>query len=273
MSKNNIDIQKARNEFKKFLEKYRDKKEELGFELKVVHTYHVVENAKKIAMKLNLPEEDIDLAELIALLHDIGRFEEITFLKQFDNVKFDHASYGIRMLFEDNLIRDFIETDIYDEIIKKAIYNHNRLSIEDRLSERCLLHAKIIRDADKLDNFRVKKEETIEAIFPGKVKNKTDIENSTISDKVYETVKSRTCIDVHDRTTILDYWVCNLAFVFDLSFKETFEIVKNHDYINILIDRFNYSDITTQERMENIRAILNGYIDENLMAFKRIRKR
>lgn len=45
-----IDIQKARNSFKSFLEKYNDKNQ-LGFELKVVHIYHVVENAKNIAIK------------------------------------------------------------------------------------------------------------------------------------------------------------------------------------------------------------------------------
>ena len=166
-----IDIQRAKSAFKEFLEKYKDK-DVLGFELKVVHTYNVVENAKNIAIKLNLPEEDILLAELIGLLHDIGRFEEITFLKQFDSVVFDHARYGVKMLFEDNLIRNFIDDDKYDEIIKTVINNHSRLVIEESLNDRCLLHSKIIRDADKLDNFRVKKEEKIEAIFPGKVKNK-----------------------------------------------------------------------------------------------------
>ncbi len=259
-----IDIQKAKNEFKSFLKKYNNKKAELGFELKVVHTYHVVDNAKKIAIKLNLPEEEVYLAELIALLHDIGRFEEITFLKQFDSVGFDHALYGIKMLFEDNLIRNFIEDDIYDEIIKTAIDNHSRLSIKDGLSERCLLHTKIIRDADKLDNFRVKKEEKIEAIFPGKVKNKTDMENSILSNKVYYTIKNKKCVDIDDRVTALDCWVCVLAFVFDLNFKESFEIVKDNNYINILIDRFNYNDLATKKRMEDVRSIINNYISNKI---------
>lgn len=258
-----IDIEKARIAFKKFLEKYNDKNE-LGFNLKVVHTYHVVNNAKIIATNLNLKEEDINLAELIALLHDIGRFEELNFLKSFDSVKFDHASYGVKMLFEDNLIRNFIDDDSYDEIIKVAIDNHSRLSIQDGLDERCLLHAKIIRDADKLDNFRVKKEEKIEAIFPGKVKNKEELENSTISDKVFETVKQNKCVDIHDRVTILDYWICVLAFIFDLNFKESYQIVKDNDYINILIDRFNYNDLETKSRMEEIRNIINNYIDSKL---------
>ena len=258
-----IDIQKARNSFKIFLEKYKDKNQ-LGFELKVVHTYHVVENAKEIATKLNLSEEDIYLAELIALLHDIGRFEEITFLKQFDSVKFDHASYGIKMLFDDNLIRNFIEDDSYDEIIKTAIDNHSRLTIKAGLNERCLLHSKIIRDADKLDNFRVKKEEKIEAIFPGKLKYKSDMENSTLSDKVYETIKNQKCVDIHDRITLLDYWCCVLAFIFDLNFKETYKIVKSSNYINILIDRFNYNDLETKIRMEDVRNLMNIYISSKV---------
>ena len=164
----------------------------------------------------------------------------------------------------ENLIRDFIEDDSYDEIIKVAINNHSRLSIQDGLDERSLLHSKIIRDADKLDNFRVKKEEKIEAIFPGKVKNKNDLESSAVSDKVFENVKNNKCVDIHDRTTLLDYWVCVLAFVFDLNFKETYQIVKDNDYINILIDRFKYQDSETITRIEYIRNIINDFIDDKV---------
>ena len=224
----------------------------------------MVDNAKTIATNLNLSEEDINLAELIALLHDIGRFEELNFLKKFDSVGFDHASYGVKMLFDENLIRDFIEDNRYDDIIRVAIDNHSRLAIQDGIDERSLLHSKIIRDADKLDNFRVKKEEKIEAIFPGKVKNKNDLESSAVSDKVFETVKNNKCVDIHDRTTLLDYWVCVLAFVFDLNFKETYQIVKDNDYINILIDRFKYNDSETITRMESIRNIINNFIDDKV---------
>lgn len=258
-----MDMLYARKAFKEFLKKYIDQNQP-GFELKIVHTYHVLDNAKVIATKLGLNEEDIKLAELIALLHDIGRFEEITFLKQFDSVKFDHASYGVKMLFDDHLIRDFVEEDSYDEIIKKAISNHSRLSIEEGLDDRTLLHSKIIRDADKLDNFRVKKEEQIQAIFPGRVKDKSDMETSFISDKVYEAIRNRKCVDIHDRTTVLDYWVCVLAFVFDLNFRESYQIVKDNNYINILIDRFDYKDLKTKIQMEDIRNIMNDYIDEKI---------
>lgn len=53
-----IDISKAKIAFKKFLDKYEDKSD-LSFQLKVVRTYHVAENSKYIAEKLNLSKEEI----------------------------------------------------------------------------------------------------------------------------------------------------------------------------------------------------------------------
>ena len=120
-----IDIAKSKKQFKKYLDKYKDQ-DKLGCELKVIHTYKVIENAREIARKLGLTEEDEKLAELIALLHDIGRFEELNLFNQFESRSFNHADYGVKVLFEDKLIRDFVEDDSYDEIIRKAIYNHNK---------------------------------------------------------------------------------------------------------------------------------------------------
>ena len=58
-----IDIKNERQEFKKYIFQY--KQDKLGYDLKVIATL------------MNLSEEDIKLAEIIALLHDIGRFEEL----------------------------------------------------------------------------------------------------------------------------------------------------------------------------------------------------
>ena len=262
-----IDITKAKLELKKYLNKYEDKSD-LSFNLKVTHTYHVAENSKNIAEKLNLSKEDIELAELIGLLHDIGRFEELKITKELNSVKFDHATHGSKMLFEKGMIRNFVEDSQYDEIIKKAIANHSKLAIEKGLNERELLHSKIIRDADKLDNYRVKQEEKIEAIFPKRVNRKEDMEESLVSDKVYKTVLNRKCVNIYDRITPLDFWVCVLAFTFDLNFDVTYNMVREKDYINILIDRFDYKNKETKNRMENIRNILNKYVGEKITNFK-----
>ena len=80
--------------------------------------------------------------------------------------KIEHAEFGVKVLFEDNLITKFIEDRKYDNIISKAIYNHNKFKIEDNLNDIELLHCKIIRDADKIDNFRVKQDDKFEDMFP-----------------------------------------------------------------------------------------------------------
>ena len=256
-----IDLEKAKISFREYLSNF-DNQDEPGFNLKVVHTYHVVDDAIMISKKIGLSEEDVNLAALIALLHDIGRFDELKNLKKFDSIRNDHAMFASKLLFEEGLITNFIDTDKYNNIIKKAIENHNKKQIEEGLSDKELLHAKIIRDADKLDNYRVKKEEKLKNIFPGVVNNKEEFENSLISDNVYNSVMKEECVDIKDRKYPLDYWICVLAFTFDLYFKETLLIVKENNYINILIDRFKYS--ISNEKMNEIRKVLNKYIEKKL---------
>ena len=57
-----IDLKKAHQAFKNFISQY--KQDKLGYDLKVVHTYKVVDNSNKIATMMNLSEEDIELAEI-----------------------------------------------------------------------------------------------------------------------------------------------------------------------------------------------------------------
>ena len=142
------------------------------------------------------------------------------------------------------------------------IIQFNKLNIESGLNEKELLHAKIIRDADKLDNFRVKRDESIEELFLGKFSKIEEFNDSLISDNVYNSVLKRECVDIHDRVYPLDYWICILAFVFDLNFKETFDVIKDNNYVDVLIDKFKYTNKVTSERMENIRSIINEYVRE-----------
>ena len=50
-----IDIEKAKLAFEKFLDRYNDKNE-LGFELKLIHTYHVADNARNIQAQIDCLE-------------------------------------------------------------------------------------------------------------------------------------------------------------------------------------------------------------------------
>lgn len=253
-----IDITEAEKSFKDYLKVYDVS--DGNIELKIRHTYGVVASSEYIAKNLELDEENIQLAKLIALLHDIGRFEQVKVTESFaDNKKFDHAEYGVKILFKDNLIRNFIKEDKYDNIIYKAIINHNKYKIEEGLEKRELLHSKIIRDADKLDNFRVKEEDKLENIFPMKY-NPDTIVYEEITDKVYEEFMAKRAILRDYIVNQVDTWISFIAFIFDLNFEASLKYVKEKGYIDKLVDRIEYKNEDTKQKMEQIRKCAKEYL-------------
>ena len=134
-----IDKKKALKAFKDYVENYNPDDEKI--KLKIEHIQRVSKVAEKIAKSENLLDEDVELAWLIGLLHDIGRFEQIRLYNTFNDGKsINHAEMGIKILFEEGHIKEFIDDRKYDDLIKKAILNHNRAKIEPELNEKELLH-------------------------------------------------------------------------------------------------------------------------------------
>lgn len=255
-----INLIEAGKSFKEYLRAYDVS--DGNIELKIRHTYGVVSASEYITKNLELDNEDIQLAKLIALLHDIGRFEQVKVTESFmDNKKFDHAEYGVEILFKNKLIRSFIKEDKYDNIIYKAIINHNKYKIEDGLNERELLHAKIIRDADKLDNFRVKEEDKLENIFPMKY-NPDTIVYEQISEKVYEDFINNKLIFMDDIVNQADMWISYIAFIFDLNFDVSLKYVQEKGYIDKLVDRIQYKNEDTKQKMEQIRKCAKKYLEK-----------
>ena len=252
-----IDFRKAEEGFKEYLKDYD--LENGSIKLKIRHTYEVVKKSEYIATGLGLDKENIELAKIIALLHDIGRFEQIKEFNEFSDKKMEYAEFGVKVLFEENLITKFVEDRKYDNIISRAIYNHNKFKIEDNLNDIESLHCKIIRDADKTDNFRVKQDDKFEDMFP-KIYHKESINYEEISQKVYEDFMKQKCIKLEDRKTIIDYWVCVIAFIFDLNFDISLKYVQENNYIDILVDRIEYKNDDTKQKMEDIRKCAKEYI-------------
>ena len=251
-----IDIKKAKQEFKRYVENYNPKDEKI--KIKINHIERVAEISKKIAQNLKLSEEEIQLAELIGLLHDIGRFEQIRLYNTFnDKDSINHGEFAVKILFEDGLIRKFIETDKYDKIIKLAIINHNRTYIEEGLTERELLHAKIIRDADKTDIYSVLISENKKTIW-----GKEDLSKEKISDEIYREYIEDRRINYKERKTCADILVCHFNYVFDLNFESTKQIIKENKYIDKLYERFIFKDEDTMKRYNNIYELAKQELDE-----------
>ena len=240
-----IDRKKVKNVFKKYTDNYDTSDEKI--KLKVDHTYRVAALSERIARSLGLGDDDTNLAWLIGMLHDIGRFEQIKRFHSFEPGTMDHAMYGADILFgPEQMIRRFVKDSSFDQLICVAIAKHSDFKLEGIEDKRTLLHARLIRDADKLDNCRVKLEESMETLLD--MDEKT-VGASPISPKVWESCKAEESVLSADRKTGMDYWMSYLALYFDINFLETYQIIKEQDYIRRIAERVPYSREDTKEKV------------------------
>ena len=145
-----MDFEQAKQAFELYLNGY-DRKDEKVY-LKIVHTYGVVDCSEEIARRMGLGEEDIFLAKIIALLHDIGRFEQLKLYDSFEPGIFDHAQYGADILFREGRIREFLPETTWDETIETAIRYHSTAGaqeISERVWEACLNERSVLSEDRK----------------------------------------------------------------------------------------------------------------------------
>ncbi len=255
-----IDITKAKKAFKKYVEKYDINNPKI--KLKIAHIERTSEIARKIAESLKLSEEDVKLAELIGLLHDIGRFEQVKRYGTFvDQLSENHAKIGVDILFRDGLIRNFIEDDKYDRIIELAIINHNKdkKDITKNTSEKENLHIKLIRDSDKTDIIYTMTFEDKKAIWESE-----NLDNEKISDEIYREFVEEHNIIYKNRKTHADILVSHFAYVFDFNYDYGLSHIYNNKYYEKLYKRFNFKDEETRKRFKEIYNITNNYIKERV---------
>lgn len=244
-----IDMVKAKIAFAEYTKKYDINNSKIR--LKVEHIERVSQMSKKLATKLELSDEDIKLAELIGLLHDIGRFEQVKRYNTFvDRNSINHGKFGAEILFDskNGIIRNFIEDNQYDQIIKIAIINHNKdaRDISKDLNERELLHTKIIRDSDKIDILKILTYEKKEVAW-----EKADLSNDEITPEIYQEFMQKEAIDYSKKKSSADTLIGHFAYIFDFNFKESIEFVKKQNYMEDIYKRFKFNDKETMKMYNN----------------------
>ena len=196
--------------------------------IKYKHTLRVKALCELIARDLNLKEEQIKLAGLCGLYHDIARFEQIKRFNSFDDLTtIDHGDLGYEIFL--NEFADKLNLSEKDKmIIAKSIKYHNKIKVED-VSEEELLFANIIRDADKIDILY------IYANVPGKIHDGPgEISKDCHTDFMSHKSLSHKRVDNQKETVLLA-----LAFVWDINFDCSYKIIKDNKYYDQIREVLN----------------------------------
>ena len=245
--------EKAKQLFVEYLEEHD--KTQGKIKLKEEHTFRVVDISEKLATALTLDEKDVELAKTIALLHDIGRFDQA---KLFDNLKdaetFDHAEYAVELLEKKSLLEQSAFDQEEINVILTAIKNHNKYKIESNLGEKELLHTNIIRDADKIDILNIVVGENLE-----KTSKKMA---GVMTDKVLDDFLNNKPVDYTELKTRLDIYLNRLAFAFDINYKWSLIYIRNKGYMDIIIDKMRKENSDTDERIDLVGNHIKDYLNQ-----------
>lgn len=217
--------------------------------LKYKHSYRVMKLNEHYAKELGFSKEEVELARIIGLLHDIGRFEQLRVYHSYNDFKtVDHADYSVTQLFDKGEIKKFTDKEEDYEIIKFAIQNHNKFQIAECNNERMLKHAKLIRDSDKVDIIFLMgflKELNQKAI------------DEPVTEEILESIKRHETISKKKVKNKNDSIALEFALTFDINYNICLpDMKKNLGYL--------YDQIEGEKYFKEIRDIVNDYIDERL---------
>ena len=217
--------------FKKYVSKFNMNDKNIA--RKYNHSIRVMNNASDIAESLNLDAVDKYLAEFIGLTHDIGRFPQWKIYGTFnDNLSIDHSLLSLQVLFSEDLNLGFKITYDNANVIRTAIYNHNKYKIDDNLNKRESLYAKIIRDADKIDLL----------YLLGQGELVLDEDNSEVTDVIGEAFWQCREINTLDCKTLTDKILFKMAFIYDINFSKSFEIIKKEELLDKFYNKLRYKE-------------------------------
>ena len=234
-----IDIDNANIEFDKYVSQFNPN--EGRIKLKIDHIKRVALMSRKIAQSLRLNNEQINLAELIGLFHDIGRFKQAQLYNTFnDRISVNHAELSVKILFDENLINKFKIEEKYKKVIKLPVLNHNRNKIEENLNEEEILFAKIIRDADKLDIYYTICNYDFQSIF---WYQKFDCKE--INELMMKEFIDMHYVDYSRIKTNSDQILIFYAYIFDFYFKYSLKFLKEEKYLEKFTERI-YNNFSSE---------------------------
>ncbi len=254
-----IDKPAARSVFAEYVKNYNADDEKIR--LKIGHTYRVAELCGGIARSEGLSGSDADLAWLIGLLHDIGRFEQLRRYGTFiDAESIDHAELSADILFRQGKIREFIDSPEYDPLIELAVRTHSLYRLPDGISEREAMFCNIIRDADKVDILRVNVEFAPEDIYNV---SSDVLRGEAVTDAVMQSFFEEHATLRSLKKTAVDHLAGHISLIYELVYPYSVKIMAEQGFLEKML-AFESNNPKTREQFKIIAERINAYVARRL---------
>ena len=208
-----------------------DVEDSRNIDLKVRHTYFVFENIVRIAKEEHLSDNDLMIAETAALFHDLGRFLQYSRYKTFrDSISVNHGRLGAEVLDKENILRHL---PLHErQLIINTVRFHNAFEVPSFEDQQNILFLQLIRDADKLDIWRIFVE-----YYEGPEDKKASAVGLGLPDlpdyskTVLSCLYEKKLATLSGLKTLNDFKLMQLSWVYDLNFRRSFMLLEERAYI------------------------------------------
>ncbi len=205
-------------------------------QLKLEHSVRVSADAREIAAGMEWPGDEMNLAEIVGLLHDTARFPQFQKYRTFaDADSVDHGDLGFQTLEKEGLLAGL--ADEPRELILHSVRYHNKKHLPDELTEHEERHLRLIRDADRLDIFFI----CWHAIHTGHIHDHPEIAmgidfEGPPTDAVLDQFERGESIGYSSMRSMVDRFVLQLSWIHDMSYAATKRIVRERGILEKFID-------------------------------------
>jgi hypothetical protein len=254
-------VEECRDWFDGYVRSFRSEDQDFqqNIDMKEKHTLRVCDEILSLGKELELNNGDLFLVEILALFHDVGRFEQYNRYRTFvDRDSEDHAALGVKILQEKKVLAGLDEPP--RNLILRSISYHNRAALPREETEECLFFTKLLRDADKLDIWKVvtdyyhrkdrRRNVAIELGLP---------DTPGISQKVYESLMRKEIVDAGHLNNLNDFKLLQIGWLYSINFTPTFHCIKERKYLNII-----RKYLPQTKTIDNIFSIVQLYLDEQI---------
>ncbi|NOZ60736.1 MAG: HD domain-containing protein [Calditrichaeota bacterium] len=226
-----------------------------NIKLKRDHTFRVCEETVRIGESLRLHESDLLVAKTAALFHDVGRFEQYKIYRTFLDMKsVNHAELAVEILQRYNVLISLHSEEKI--LVEKAILFHNKKDLPADESERMLMFARILRDADKLDIWRIVLDHYHNSNGEGNGAIEFGLPDTpSISDGACRSLLRERLVDVKDIRNVNDFKLLLLGWIYDLNFSASLQAAHERGYVEQLEQL-----LPDSKELGKCMAVVKGYL-------------
>jgi hypothetical protein len=205
-----------------------------NFDLKKEHTERVCAEIVDLGRQLGLGPEQLRLAEITALFHDLGRFEQYARYGTFaDSRSVNHAQLGVEILRDKKVLAGL--EDGLRGLVLRTIAWHNRAALPAEVDATCLFFARLLRDADKLDIWRVVTDYyRQDNPAPNAALEMGLPDTPGVSDAVAADLLAGRIVDLRQVQNLNDLKLLQVGWVYDLNFPPSFQRLRDKGYLDII---------------------------------------